>query len=668
MKKRKVFAAILLTIALIFSMGIAAYSATVLPPYENKATASTVTIDNKFIGGTTTAGTITLSANTFATGDVVTILDAKKVKLGDITITDPTKAYSLDVTTLTRKAGTIGVYVTPASKDFAVSKTVVLKYLAQKSPVVDPTAISIAGKADTPDVLTMTGIEAGDKVNIYPATAIDTDKKPMVRGVSKGTSVDIKLGNNNISQTTGIKVSIIKKDCTESDKLLIKDSDLNYTAPPVSSDITAAYVIKSAARISGLAPSELVNIYNADPSQYLSKYPSKEAQAALKAILIGTKKAGPKDSSVMIAFKNGVSPGAKVYITRKTAGKSVSAAVSVAAREEISGTMNAYVLTSSALISALAPKDKVNIYNADPTQYLKENPSSSDKAALKAILVGSGTIGAKGYVSINFKTALTAGSTVYITKQSTGQSVSAPIEKQVQSDGGTGGIGTAWAWIEDKLGFDYDGMGILRLSAPAAGNSHKYIVPDGVSYFVDPKEGDNVAGWKSIVDGATLDLGFNAAQAKTKVVWVAEVDVSNIIVKVAAVSPTNIADYTLATCGTLTGTVAIANDQFIIGNPVVDSLMNGQDRTFTITFDGGTTVTVTYPAASTNLKGHLISQINAVIAVPGGPGVAQYDSSGHIQIISANGGASSKVRVGGRDAALFFGSSPTIVDGRAEAH
>jgi len=226
---------------------------------------------------------------------------------------------------------------------------------------------------------------------------------------------------------------------------------------------------------------------------------------------------------------------------------------------------------------------------------------------------------------------------------------------------------TNGASISDKPGFEYDGIGILNLPSAATGNTYKYIVPDGISYFQDPKVGDNVAGWKAVTNGAELDLGFNAEEAHKKSVYVAEVNASNIIGKVVNLSTANILDYKPATQGTLTGTVTVGPDPFMMGNPDVGNIINGQDRTITITCDGGTAVTVNF-SSTIDTKNQLIGCINNVIAVPDGPGVAQYDLSGHIQIISAKSGSSSKVRIGGKDASRFFGTSPTIVDGTNESN
>lgn len=321
MKRKSTFFNIFLLAMLSLLSTMTVFASTV-PVYENKATADTVTIDNRFVDSTTTSGAITLKANTFASGDTVTIIDAKKVKLGEVKIENAANAYNVNVT-LTRKSGAVGIYVTPNTTDFKVSKTNMIKYLAQKSPVVNASNITITGNADKDDVLTMTGVESGDTVNVYKATATDTEK-PIAKGTSKGTSVEVKLGKNNISVETGIKVSITKKDCLESEKLLIKGTSLNYTVAPVSTAIANVILVKEGVLVSGLSPKDVINVYSADPTQYLSKYPSAADKTALKAILLGTKVANAKDNYIFIPFKSNLADGASVYITKKTPNKTVT--------------------------------------------------------------------------------------------------------------------------------------------------------------------------------------------------------------------------------------------------------------------------------------------------------------------------------------------------------
>jgi transglutaminase-like putative cysteine protease len=192
----------------------------------------------------------------------------------------------------------------------------------EKSYPVVTSSISIVGNADKPDVLTITGAADGDVINIYSATATATDNKPLVKGNATG---EVKLNKVDIT-SAGIQVSITRKNCLESNKLLIKGSKLNFTKAAVSTDVTTSFVTKNVALISGLATKDVINVYSAYPTGYSLKYPSTEQKNVLKGLLIGSKTVATKCSYALVVFKNNytLSDSSTVYITKKSSGKLVT--------------------------------------------------------------------------------------------------------------------------------------------------------------------------------------------------------------------------------------------------------------------------------------------------------------------------------------------------------
>jgi transglutaminase-like putative cysteine protease len=190
----------------------------------------------------------------------------------------------------------------------------------QKSFPVVASSISIVGNADKPHILTYTGAADGDILNIYSATA--TDNKPLVKGNATG---EIKLNKVDIT-AAGIQVSITRKNCLESDKLLIKGSKLKFTKPAVSTDITTSFVTKNVVLVSGLTDKDVINVYNDYPTGYSLKYPSTEQKKVLNGLLIGNKTVATKSSYAFVVFKKNyvLNDNPTIYITKKSPGKLVT--------------------------------------------------------------------------------------------------------------------------------------------------------------------------------------------------------------------------------------------------------------------------------------------------------------------------------------------------------
>jgi hypothetical protein len=333
MKNNKILAA-LLVFLFSFSIVTPTFGVTKAIVATNPVSATNATVNNKFIDSVTTQGTIIFNPNTFTKGDTVKITDSKKNPLGEIIISDATSASSINVTGLGRKKGKVSITVTPLSADYSVSKAVAIDFSAQKSPAAIATNISLVGNADKPDDFKIIGVEADDVVTVYPPTAsvtgkVATDAKAYAKGKAKAAGELIfALGKSNITIEKGIRVSITKKDCEESDRILIAGGDLNYISSSGSTDISNISVVKGGVLISGLVIDTVakekmqIDVYSTDPTKFLSKSATADDKKALKNILLGSKSA-TKGSHVFIEFKKEVEDYAKVYIAKKSTGKSV---------------------------------------------------------------------------------------------------------------------------------------------------------------------------------------------------------------------------------------------------------------------------------------------------------------------------------------------------------
>jgi hypothetical protein len=351
MKKNKFLAGIL---ALALSLSIA--TPALASVYTAAIATADVTIDNVYGVVGTTTGSITIAANKVTSGDVITIkVGTAIVGTKTMSATDAAKATSIDVKGLTQKAGKVSILVSPTSTPTAI-KTISVAYLAQKSPVVEASKITVQGYADQEDVLTMAGVETGDIVSVYPSTATLTPltgtaaaaatEKLLVKGTSTGTSIAIKLGKNNITTTTGITVSITKKNCSESNKVLLKGDALKLTPAtltPAVSD-TTAIAVPGGLLVYGIKTTGTekytITAYSVEPYALgLGKNITPTQKTALTAKTLGkaTTVTNNKASYIFIPFKNtaftaDLASGAKVYVvakfngTTKANGKALSTA------------------------------------------------------------------------------------------------------------------------------------------------------------------------------------------------------------------------------------------------------------------------------------------------------------------------------------------------------
>lgn len=336
--KRNKIASTILALVLSLSMVVSAYGTTA-PAYSNATITSTsIKVDNQFITTTTTHGTITVVKSGFTEGDTIT-MKLGTAELGKVVIdkSDSATSASIDVTTLTKKKGKISVQVTALSTATSISKAVNIDYLAQKSPVVTATAITVTQYADQDVVLTVTGLSADDVVNVYDVTdtkvvtaaAIAPAKDPAaVKAKGKGTA-SIKLAKMNVTSTGGIYVSVINKECSESDKVLATAAaGANYVLAETTPGITttSAIAVKGGLLVSGLVTTGkqkyTIDVYSADPTANLAKNPTAANKTALKAILLGSKSVGVKNTYVFIPFKTELADTAtKVYVTSKFTGE-----------------------------------------------------------------------------------------------------------------------------------------------------------------------------------------------------------------------------------------------------------------------------------------------------------------------------------------------------------
>ncbi len=590
-------------------------------------------------------------------GDTIVKIYSEAVEgrvLGEATVDTWETSVTIKIKELGAVAGKVYITVQNTGKNRCARKA--YSYASDITAAPSANYISVSNKYAAYDSVTVSNVAVGDVIRVYNAAAEGTLLGKVTATASKAT---VSVGQ------LGLTAGTVYITRTGTDK-----NESTSTAKTFSVESKAAFsgtFSLTAGSAGGCTKFKTIGTA-ADPQNDKLVYIITNLQASPVLAAVGSElnaaseapelTAGSDISGVSISGNNIID----IYEIKSTSGEIVLAKRVKLASSHIKAPslISAYATGTTLTLTANAELIEASI----PVSAFKVKDGAVYKT-VTAVAVENNTVTLTLNTAINdtntISVSYTKPSATYL-KDVSGNTVSSLTAGKIQVRTGL----LKGATVIDKPGFENDGIGIMKLPAAAPGNSFRYLIYDGTTYFLEPYVGKNIAGWKVAVDGQELVFGFNAAIAHPMFMYIAEINADKIIVSLISFHPTNVLDYAAASNGYIKGTVSFAKDADPWGGmgSAISEVLNGIDRTFTVTVNGGTPITVTISSSVYNNS----QFFNAIYSKVQEVAYVSFDESGYLVITSRTGGTNSKVTVSGADAALFFGASPKKVTGTAEAN
>ncbi|MBB3069111.1 hypothetical protein FHS14_002098, partial [Paenibacillus baekrokdamisoli] len=425
--------------------------------------ATAITINNEKTGSADTVKVTGVSV-----GDVVTVYGAV---VESATVVDgQTEVTVSKADLLTPTGGTAQVSVTKVNKleSLRTSKT----YLSEPvSTVLAAGTISIANnKAGVQDKVTVTGLVAGDVVNVYKAatggTTIGT--ATVADGATEATVTIDQLG----AAAGSVYVSVKSTDKLESARTL-KAYDSETSVAPVATAITVTNNSTGSAdtvKVTGLAAGDVVNVYNVATGGTVletATVADGATEATISKTDLLTAIGGTAYVTVTKANKLESARTAKAYVTEPVSAAPVAA--------NITATNNKVGVDDKVVVTGLAAGDVVSVF----------------KAATGGTAIGTATV-AEGETTatITIEQLGAAAGSVYVSVKSTGKLESARITDAYDAEITTAPVATAITVTNNATG----SADTVKVTGLAAG--------DVVNVY-NVATGGTVLETATVADGAT---------------------------------------------------------------------------------------------------------------------------------------------------------------------
>jgi hypothetical protein len=324
-------------------------------PVSTAPTVTAITVTNNATGTADTVAVTGLSA-----GDVVNVYSAATAGtlLGTATVADSATTATVSITQLGTIAGTVYVSVTSTGKDESVRT--VKAYLAEAvTPILTASQVTIANnKAGTSDSIAVTGLTAGDVVNVYSAvsggTAIGT-----ATVASDATSATVSVTQLGTAAGTAY-VSLTSIGKNESARLAV-----TYTSETSAALVATAITVTN----NSLGTSDTIAVTGLSAGDTVTAY-----TAATGGTTLGTATVATGATSATISIDQlGITAGT-VYVSVTKSGKIESArtakaylaetAVAAPLASTITATNNCTGTPDTISVTGLSAGEVVNVYSA----------------------------------------------------------------------------------------------------------------------------------------------------------------------------------------------------------------------------------------------------------------------------------------------------------------
>lgn len=349
-----------------------------------------------------------------ASGDVITVYktSSKATKLGTAATASGASSVTVSIPQIGADAGTI--YVSLTSVDCLEGNLTSVSFAAEAgSSALDKDTVSVTNNYKSSDTVVVTGLAAGDVINVYDAAA---------GGILLGTATVASTASTatvTISQLGAfagdIYISKTSKNQTESTRTKVSFSAEPVSAAPAESNVTIQNNANSSDTITviGLKQGDVVTVY----------------KTLSESNTWGSGTVSASSSSITITVPQLDSTAGSVYITVTNTDASESERTRVSYSAEAQSTapdaknvtvVNNYNIKSTVTVTGLANNDTVNVYSA----------------SAGGTLLGTGTVTAYGNsVVISLSGLDASGGTIYLTVVSTNKSESSrsPVTYSAQS-------------------------------------------------------------------------------------------------------------------------------------------------------------------------------------------------------------------------------------------
>ncbi len=359
---------------------------------------SNIMVSNNAAG---TADTVKVAGLT--SGDIVSVYKSisKGTALGTATVASGTTYATVSITQLGTGSGEI--YVSVTSTGCLETELTKVSYSAEEqTAAISSSSVSVTNNNGTSDTVTVTGLTAGDIINVYDAA---TNGSLIGTATVTTYASTATIAIEQLDATAGsIYVTKISKNKTES-----TSTKVDYSAEPTSTVPTASNVTiannanaSDAITVIGLLSGDVVTVY----------------KAATGSTTLGTGTVSSSSSTVTITISQLGTSSGSVYISvtstnmsesERTEFKYAAETQSTAPSADNITVANNYLIASTITVTGLQSRDVVNVYNAD----------------VGGTVLGTGTVSTYGSkVTSSLSQLGSSGGTIYVTVTSTNESES----------------------------------------------------------------------------------------------------------------------------------------------------------------------------------------------------------------------------------------------------